>query len=65
MAKFNDKIFGESLPDEDKRQASVYLQALLSPGELEQLKSDWQKEGETAPWWEYALEKISVRYQND
>lgn len=63
MARFNNEIFCESLlSDEDKKQASVYLQALLDPEELKKLKSDWQKEGEPALWWEYALDKISVRY---
>lgn len=66
MAKFNDLIYDPNMVSEkDKRQLGVYLQALLSKNDFQQLRSDWNAAGgsEAIPLWEFAFNNIEVHYK--
>lgn len=68
MAKFNDLIYDPNMVSEkDKRQLGVYLQALLSKDEFQQLRADWNTAGgsEAIPLWEFAFNNIEVHYKTN
>ena len=65
MAKINEEIFDvNALSEKDLSLMGVYLEALITTEELENLKADWKAAGgfKVIPLWKFALDNIKVSY---